>query len=437
MDGGAAMRLTDKLVSSLTCPTGSKDALFADEGVRGLWLRVQASGTKSFLYRYKIGDLSRRVPLGTWGETTIAEARKRAERLRGDVLDGRDPWAERRDARTTTLAAEAEARRKAEADAYTVRRLLDDWDRLALANKRFSYRRDALLRLKLYLGPIMEMPAGTVTRADAARVVDGAAENGRATTSRRVRQYASTMFNWAAGRGAVPGNPFEGVAGAGSEAPRERVLSAQEIGAVWRAAGVLPPPFGLFVRVLMLTLARREEVAAMRWDELAPDLSTWTLPALRSKNRNAHVAHLAEPTRAILVGMARGRAEEPAFATLVGKPITSHSYVKRLLDRAIAAEREAAGLPPMPPWTFHDFRRSGVTALAEGKCPPHGTKFPPHVCDRLLNHVSGTIRGVAAIYQRGEFAEERRLALDAWASHVLREGEASVGNVVHLAGRVA
>jgi len=66
----------------------------------------------------------------------------------------------------------------------------------------------------------------------------------------------------------------------------------------------------------------------------------------------------------------------------------------------------------VPGWTFHDFRRSGVTWLAE-----NGT--PPHIADKLLNHVAGTIRGVAAVYQRGEFAEDRRRALDAWAAHVL------------------
>jgi integrase len=295
------------------------------------------------------------------------------------------------------LRAEAAARQKSEADAYTVRRLVDDWDRLALAKRRKSYRRDALSRLNLHLAAMLDKPAAAVTRADAACAVDCAAERGGATTSRRVKQYASTMFTWAAGRGAVPGNPFLGVAGVGAEAPRDRVLASEEIGTVWRAAGTLPPPFGPFVRVLMLTLARREEVAAMCWGELAADLSTWTLPALRSKNRKPHVQHLAEPTRAILAGMGRGEASELVFATLAGKTITTHSHIKRLLDKAIAAERKKAGKPPMPGWVFHDFRRAGVTMLAEAG-------FPPHVADKLLNHVSGTIRGVAAIYQRGELA---------------------------------
>ena len=87
---------------------------------------------------------------------------------------------------------------------------------------------------------------------------------------------------------------------------------------------------------------------------------------------------------------------------------------------------------PMPGWVFQDFRRIGVTALAEGG-------FPPHVADKLLCHVSATIRGAAAIYQRSVFAEERRRALDAWAAHMLRHGsgEAPAGNVITLPARVA
>jgi hypothetical protein len=142
---------------------------------------------------------------------TTAEAWKRAERLRGDVLDGRDPWAERRDGRAETLRAGAEARRRSEADAYTVRQMLADRDRLALAKRRAPYRRDALSRLNLHLAPIMDRPAAAVDRA---------AENGGATTSRRVKQCASTMFTWGAGRMDGLANPFLEVAGAGAEAPR-------------------------------------------------------------------------------------------------------------------------------------------------------------------------------------------------------------------------
>jgi hypothetical protein len=81
----------------------------------------------------------------------------------------------------------------------------------------------------------------------------------------------------------------------------------------------------------------------------------------------------------------------------------------------------------LPRWTLHDFRRAGVTALA---C----MGFAPHVCDRLLNHVTGSINGVAAVYQRAEFLTERKAALDAWAAHVMSAAEerAEAGNVVSL-----
>lgn len=118
------------------------------------------------------------------------------------------------------------------------------------------------------------------------------------------------------------------------------------------------------------------------------------------------------------------------FATLDGAPLTSFSWSKRGLDKAIAVERADAGLPPLPHWMFHDFRRSGVTWLAE-----NGT--PPLVADKLLNHVAGTIRGVAAVYQRGEFAEERRRTLDAWAAHVLHRGENNEGADHAVSGRPA
>ena len=70
-------------------------------------------------------------------------------------------------------------------------------------------------------------------------------------------------------------------------------------------------------------------------------------------------------------------------------------------------------------WRLHDCRRTAVTWMA-------GAGFPPHVADRLLNHVEGAIRGVAAVYQRGEFLPERKAALEAWAEHVLASARREV-----------
>jgi integrase len=161
--------------------------------------------------------------------------------------------------------------------------------------------------------------------------------------------------------------------------------------------------YGGFARLLLLTLARRDEIARKTWGETASDLSSWRLPAERSKNGKAHIVHLSEPARDILGRLSRGAPEQLVFATSAGKPLSVFSYIARELSKHAVVEG----------WRLHDFRRTGVTALA-------GMGFSPAVCDRLLNHVQGTIRGVAAIYQRHEFLKEREAALNAWAAHVLR-----------------
>jgi integrase len=221
------------------------------------------------------------------------------------------------------------------------------------------------------------------------------------------------------------------------------VLTDDEIGLVWRAAMPLQSPQGPLVRLLLLTLARRDEVAGMSWGEVAADLSTWTQPGERTKNGKPHVVHLSAPARAVLrqmLGVAeRGPlpdlppADQLVFGVSKNRPITAHSWIKRALDTAIAEElgkrprKAGRPVPALPPWVLHDFRRSGVTWLA-------GAGFPPHVADRLLNHVGGTISGVAAVYQRGEFLAERKAALDAWATHVLAcaEGREAPSKVASL-----
>lgn len=443
------MKLTDTTVSALRCPEGRKDALVFDSATKGFGVRVQANGTSVFLFRYKMAGVSRRIPLGAFGEVTTAKARKEAERLRGEVLAGRDPWSERKNGAAAVVVAERVARAKRAEAAFTVSALIDLYASKHVASLRPATQRDVLSRLRLHLASINDKPAAEIGRREAAAVVDRAAEAGE-TTARRVRDYARAMWSWARLRGSLPdyqGNPWEAAPAPGRDVPRERVLGSQELGFVWRATEGLEAPFGPMLRFLMLTLARREEVSAMTWGEVAADLSTWTQPGARTKNGKPHLVHLSEPAREILraaLGAEEGKPlpafpkpDRLVFGASGNKVISSHSWVKRRLDAAIAAARATAAADageqepePMPAWVLHDFRRSGVTWLA-------GAGFPPHVADRLLNHVQGTIRGVAAIYQRGEFLEERQAALKAWGEHVVRCAAGDAGELENVANLAA
>jgi hypothetical protein len=133
------------------------------------------------------------------------------------------------------------------------------------------------------------------------------------------------------------------------------------------------------------------------------DLSTWTLPGARAKNGKAHVVHLADPAQTILSTIPRIAGQDLVFSTTGTTPPSGFSKAKLALDAAMAneARAETDNSTFAMGWRFHDFRRTAVTWLA-------GAGFPPHVADRLLNHVGGSIQGVAAIYQRGEFLAERK-----------------------------
>lgn len=454
------MKLGKREIDGLSCPPDRADILVFDDELKGFAVRVTRAGAKVFLFQYRRGAGVHRLRLGEYGDLTPAQARKLAERARGQVSEGRDPAGERK----ATVAAEAETKaatkRRSAADAYTVRAMLEDWERLSLAHRRPSYRREAVRALRLGLEPILDRPAHAVQRAELQRLLDamtktaGPRRRGPPVAegtlpgqviARRTRAYGHAMGAWAAKRGLIPANPFAGTIVEGRDAQRERVLSDAEIGEIWRAADELGWPWGPFFRFLLLTLQRETETAGLQWAELRPDFAAWELPGHRTKNGRPHLVHLAEPARAILRGVPRvptpAEAEaqgplspSPLVFTTTGKtPISGFSHAKARLDEKIIAARvkEAAAFNidpvPLASWRLHDFRRSGVTVMAR-----LGVQVA--VADKILNHAAGAIRGVAAIYQRHDFMAERQAALETWAGHVLSAAEVAkpASNVVKL-----
>jgi integrase len=243
----------------------------------------------------------------------------------------------------------------------------------------------------------------------------------KAVTAARSLAYARAAFNWAAKREKVPHNPFVGLPVATVIAERERVLTDAELADVWAAAETIGYPWGPFFCIAILTL--QQEVAAMRWSEIAPDLSVWTMSGARMKNGKPHDIHLSRPARALLRALSEARSKDNrggkgemcdfVFSTTGKTSISGFSRAKARLDAAIAEARAKVAEPaPLIPWRLHDLRRTGASTLAR-------LGFDTIAIDKLLAHQATKLRGVAAIYQRYDFAEERARALDAWAEHVL------------------
>jgi len=392
-----------------------------DDVEPGFGVRVTSSGKRVLIFQYRFGELVRRHRIGVWGQggLTAFKGRKEAERLRGLVRNGGDPVAQIRDAKEQAAAAERKRRAVSVADAFTVAKLIDGWETKGVAHRRASYVSDATGRLRNYFVDWKDRPAGSITKLEVIQALDRIETERGTTSARRGLAYARAAYGWAEKRGMVEANPFAGITAPGKENPRDRVLSPAEIGAIWTATSKLDPAPAAFVRVLMLSLQRLEEVAGMTWAELSEDCSSWTIPGERTKNGRAHIIHLTPLARESLAVLPNMAGNPFVFASRRKGHIGGFSATKRKLVEAMGPIGETD-------WRFHDFRRAGVTALST-------MGIPPHVADKLLNHVTGTIRGVAAVYNRAEFLAEREAALNAWSAYVLKCAGQKVGsNVVEL-----
>ena len=174
------------------------------------------------------------------------------------------------------------------------------------------------------------------------------------------------------------------------------------------------------VKLLLLTGQRRDEIASATWDEfkLGSPAPEWIIPRERAKNNQAHAVPLSNAAVAVLEALPRIKSAARYVLTTTGEaPVSGFSRAKRGLDAAMlaiarqeATERSEDPVKvTMAPWRLHDLRRtaaSGMAALGQ----------PVHVVEAVLNHRSGTIRGVAAVYNRHDYLEEKRRALSAWAN---------------------
>jgi integrase len=408
------MKLTQRRIETLACPAGKKDVLVFDDEQRGLGVRVSAGGGRSFLAQYRLAGVKRRVSIGSCAAISLAQAREAARAIMGDTAKGRDPASERK-------AAKWEAKRKAADEALTLAALIEEWQALRLADRRERYAAEAVRAVRYAFAKHLNAPAAVLDRAAVVHVLDKLAKDGKGAMASRTAAYGRACYHWAVKRGSLTVNPFIDLPLA-TVAKRERVLDDDELRSVWQATAG-PGSFNAVVRALVLTGQRREEVAGMTWQEIAPDLSAWTIPGSRAKNGAAHVVPLSPQAQAVLRAAPRfEREDDEAEPELVfpGQrgPFNGFSKAKAALDAASGVKG----------WRLHDLRRTMATGLQK-----LGVRL--EVTEAVLNHVSGSRAGIVGIYQRHSWAEEKRAALNAWGERVaaIVEGREAGGNVEALA----
>jgi len=393
--------ITIRTVQSIK-PDPKRDVYVWDRRLKGFGLRTTPTGAQSFVFQYRVnGGPARRKTIGPVGSPwTPMLARKEAERLLFQVYQGIDP-----------VEAQREEKRKRES--LNVRAYCEKFTELYLKqNWRGTWRAaDCTLR-NVVIPRWGTRPIHEITRADIVKVMDDYSD--RPARRKEIHSVLRKLFNWATDRQDIEVSPLNGMKAPKAVPARRRVLNDEELVALWAASQEAGWPWGPFVRMLILTMQRRREVAEMDWCEVDLTARRWTLPAARAKNDEEHIIPLSNLAVAELERIGP-RNSGLVFTTTGTTPVSGFFKGRVALNNkmlAYMAERRAqSGGDPdsveIPNWRLHDIRRTGATNL-------QALGVPVEVTESVLNHISGTRAGVAGIYNRYKYDAEKRAALDAW-----------------------
>ena len=383
-----ARALTTRTVE--TTRPGPERREIPDAHMPGLYLVLQPSGARSWAVRYRIGGRPRKHTLGSYPAVDLKTARNLASKALRAAAEGRDPGREKANERAAGLDTV-----EAIADLFIERHCKQANRPRTVEGTERLLRQYVLPRWKGRL-------AREITRRDVIDLLDRVVDSGKPTTANRVLAAVRKMFNWAVARDILHATPCVGVEPPADERSRDRVLTDGELRNVWMAAQKIGGPYGALVKLLILTGQRRDEVARLPWSEIDLQARVWALPPERTKNNRPHEIPLSAAAVAVLEALPRIGAK---FALTTNGNAPSSNYAKSQL-------RLKALLPAdMAHWQLHDIRRTVASGMAR-----LGIGLP--IIEKALNHASGSFAGIVAVYQKHEFAAEKRRALESWGNFV-------------------
>jgi len=365
----ASGRITKRTVDAAL--PAARDLFIWDEDLKGFGLRVTPKGSKSYVVQYRMGGRgfqAQRYTIGKHGSPWTPElARKEAERLLILVRQKVDP-----------LQADRDRQREAKDLAFNL--YVENFSKLYL-EERWKHWQLGTSVLRRHVVPVLRnRPLPKLTRSDLNPIWDRL--QNRPAVARLTYATLRKLFRWAVARGDIERSPMEGLEPPRPVPARDRVLSDEELAALWSAIFDLGAPFDSYFKVLVLTAQRRDEVARMDWRELCRTSAEWSLPAKRTKNAKAHHVPLS-PMMVRLLDEIAGNECWPrqglVFSTTGTTPISGFSKAKKRLDESMA---KTLGIR-FAAWRAHDIRRTVATGLQR-----LGVRL--EVTEAVLNHVSGS-----------------------------------------------
>ena len=394
-------RITEKTLEALRPAPAGKRTMILDE-LSPLAIRSTSTGHHSdVVYRRFRGVPSQRL-IARVGTIGLAEARRLASDMAQAAERGEDPLAEARASRASTFGKAMEryiekrvrpTRKARDAEREIRKELMSRWETLPLAD---------------------------ITRRDVIKMMEQIAGRGAERQAHNVFGHARTFFNWCLETDRLPASPCAGIKPAriiGAKAVRTRVLDDTELRAIWAAASETPYPYGPFVRLLLLTGARKSEAADALWPEFDLDAGVWTVPEERFKSGVTHRVPLSREAVGLLTELPKWADSDLVFSHDGRSPMKGHSKSKRRFEK----------LAGVSGWQIHDLRRTVRTRLAS-------LGVPDTVAEQIIGHGR---KGLARVYDQHQYVDEMREALERWAALLRDIVTPPPENVVRLGRRKA
>jgi integrase len=375
--------LTAKIIEHLQ-PRPDRRYEVRDTLLPGFGVRVSLNGRKSWFAVGRVSDRQVRHTIGNYPTVSLSEAREAARLILKDIQ----------------LGVYAPAKVDPQPALPTLGQTIDLFIEIYAKPKNRGWKAVQATLRKFHT--LNDRPAGEITRAEVVRVLERITARGAPVAANRAMSAIKKVFAWSLDRGVIMIHPLVGLRKPGLERSRDRVLTDAELLSFWQATDAEGFPFGPMLKLMALTAQRRGEVATMRWSQVDFERAVWTIPASVAKNGRVHEVPLSSLALDIIRKLPRFSGSDLLFTTTGTSPISGFGRAKNRLNLMMETSN----------WRLHDLRRTAASSMAR-------LGVAPHVIEKVLNHVSGQISGVAAVYNRHSYQFEKRDALVCWANLIV------------------
>ena len=369
--------LNDRQITHIKPPEKGRKS-YGD--VNGLSLRVTSTNHKSWSIQYRVNGRKMRLTLGNYPTLSLKDARQLTTEKLNSIYKGQDPQHEKNEAKINNFA-------------YFVELYMEKHVRINLKSK---YEVERIFN-NYFVSKLGCIAINQITKQHILRITDDLVAKGKGVQANRLLSYIKSMFKWCVQRDYLTINPIDSLVKPYKEKSRDRVLTLQEIKAIYEACSQVDSIQGYLIKFLILSGQRINEITNLKWSDIKGE--RFEIPKELSKNMHKIITPLTIHMKSVLSKMSQ--RDTYIFSYDGSKPLNCFNQLKKRLISYSGVTN----------WTYHDFRRSMGTFLGD-----HGFNK-----DKIMTVLNHTDSSVTSIYNRSHQFKQKLEALNFWNENLINK----------------